>query len=110
MTEERRHARAQLLAFLAQHGQPLDFRGEQMDELCLTGPAAREFLDLIRQVGLAPIGMEIWRWDGEGLDIDGPKTWYPEAECTLPEIHADAMLYLERIRPGPDDRLTVQFE
>jgi hypothetical protein len=103
-------ASAQLEAFMAMHGQPLVTRGERMGEPCFTGSATREFLALLRRVDARPIGMEIWRWVDGDLDIDGPATWYSLAGMSLPEIHDDAARYLDQVQPGPNDRLTVQFE
>ena len=111
MQEDARKAvSGQLEAFLAMHGQPLVTRGERMGEPCFTGEAAREFLQLLRRLDAKPIGMEIWRWVDDDLDIDALGTWYSTAGMTLPELHDDAARHLDSIEPGPDDRLTVQFE
>jgi hypothetical protein len=102
-------ALAQVSAFVAQHGQPHVYRGEPMGAPLFTREAARELLHLLARAGIGPIGMEFWRHDGDELDIDGIDTWYPVTDRSLREIQADAMLYLDRIQPGPNDRLTVEF-
>ena len=100
---------AQVRAFVARHGQPHFHCGERLGEPLYTVEAARELLGLLARAGIPPIGMEIWRRDGEELDIVGIDTWYSRDDLSLPELQADAMLHLELIQPGPDDRLTVEF-
>ena len=108
--DARQAASGQLAAFMALHGQPLVTRGERMGEPCFTAAATREFLQLLRSLDARPLGMEVWRWIDGDLDIDALEIWYSRAGMTLPELHDDVARHLDSCQPGPDDRLTVQFE
>lgn len=100
------NAKPDLWSFLLQHGIALDAFGSA--ERGLRKAEASTFLGLLKANSRTPMGMEVWRRDGNEYRIDSLAGWYKSGNDRA-EICADAERFLRSLNVTNDDLLTVQF-
>lgn len=92
--------------FLEANGKPLTEFGSS--EYGLSRSDSLLFIDLVRQNNLNIVGVEIWRQEGDGYNIESLMTWYA--------IEADVIRNLEEVQEfigtvslSDGDLLTIQY-
>lgn len=97
---------AELLGYVEQHGVSLAECG--VGYLGLPETFARQFLSLLVQHNVQPIGMDVWRHTSRGFSNDALAGW-GASSATLGTTHQDALDVLAAARLGPRDLVSFQF-
>ena len=90
--------------FLSSCGQSLSEYGS--GELGLSADDALRFLDVLREAGFRPLGVDVWRKRGTALSVEGLDAWYPDAK---EDIWASVEQFLQSTTLGEGEMFTIQF-
>ena len=91
-------------AFLDTCGHSLDEYGS--GERGFTREDALRFLEVLRESGFRPLGVDVWRRHGAGLAAEGLDAWYPDGK---EEAWTSVAKFLQTTSLGEGELFTIQF-
>lgn len=97
---------ADLFEFLSSHGVSLADVGSA--ERALSAEHAVSFARMLQAHGFSPVGIEVWRRQGNAWRIDSTGGWFVD-ELDPEEAVSDAILFLGEVDAAESTSFTVQF-
>lgn len=92
--------------FLSEHG--ISLMSEGSADKGVNRQQAYDLLTLLKDNGILPLGIEVWRKDGNRWRIDSAGGWFAD-DLQFGDIATDALKFVSEISDAEQAIFTIQF-